>query len=130
MTGQRWMPGIVPYGADETMYLVVDRFGAPGGYRETEIERSDFESVVSELMSGQFNCPVRVVQFNTLEHWSKDVSVAVAEDIQIRCDIEHAGLPEYLRDFVEGHHSKGDTARTETSDLIRVASCISLRQPV
>lgn len=25
-----WTPGVVPYGADETVYLVVDSFGARG----------------------------------------------------------------------------------------------------
>jgi hypothetical protein len=29
-------------------------------------------------MSGQFNDPVRVVAFNTLEHWAQDVSRDVA----------------------------------------------------
>ncbi len=34
-------PTTVPYGADQTVYLVVDRFGGLGGvYGETELERS------------------------------------------------------------------------------------------
>ena len=37
-----WTPSIVPYGADQTVYVVVDRFGRLGSvYRETEIERAD-----------------------------------------------------------------------------------------
>ena len=65
---------IVPYGADQTVYLVVDGFGAHGiVYRETEIERADLETVITDLMSGQFNDPLRVVAFNTLEHWAQDV---------------------------------------------------------
>jgi hypothetical protein len=35
----KWSPGIVPYGADETVYLVVDSFASGTVYRETEIER-------------------------------------------------------------------------------------------
>jgi hypothetical protein len=63
-----WTPGVVPYGADETVYLVVDSFGALGSvYRETEIERADLETVISDLMTGQFSNPVRVVAFNTLD---------------------------------------------------------------
>ena len=93
----------VPYGADQTVYLVVDRFGKPGGgvYRETEVERTDLETVINELMSGQFKDPVRVVAFNTLEHWSKDVSEDIAREIQIRCDIEGGSIPEHILDFVE-----------------------------
>jgi hypothetical protein len=97
-----WTPGLVPYGADQTVYLVVDSFGARGSvYRETEIERADLETVISDLMTGQFSNPVRVVAFNTLEHWSKDVSANIAEEIQTRCDIDGVEVPEHIRDFVE-----------------------------
>jgi hypothetical protein len=45
-----WTPGVVPYGADQTVYLVVDSFGARGSvYRETEIERADAETIISDL---------------------------------------------------------------------------------
>ncbi len=99
-----WTPGVVPYGADETVYLVVDSFGALGRvYRETEIERADLETVISELMTGQFSNPVRVVAFNTLEYWARDVSADIAEEIQTRCDIEGVDVPEHIRDFVERH---------------------------
>jgi hypothetical protein len=36
-----WSPSTVPYGADQTVYLVVDRFKNGTVYRETEIERTD-----------------------------------------------------------------------------------------
>ena len=66
-----WTPSIVPNGADQTVYPVVDRFGSLGtAYRETDIERSDLETTIADLMSGQFNDPVRVVAFNTAERWS------------------------------------------------------------
>ena len=58
---------------------VVDRFGASGAvYRETEVERTDLETIIADLMSGQFNDPIRVVAFNTLEHWSADVTEYIA----------------------------------------------------
>lgn len=90
----------VPYGADETIYLVVDRFSQRGGLdRETEVERPDFETIVAELMSGRFNDPIRVVAFNTLEHWTDDISAEIAAEIQARCDIEGGEVPEHIRDF-------------------------------
>jgi hypothetical protein len=99
-----WTPGMVPYGADQTVYLIIDSFGAPGSvYRETEIERADLEAVITDLMTGQFSNAVRVVAFNTLEHWSKDVSAEIAQEIQTRCDIEGNDVPEHIRDFVEGY---------------------------
>ena len=97
-------PMIVPYGADETVYLVVDRFGRLGSvYRETEVERTDLETIITDLMSGQFNDPVRVVAFNTLEHWSEDVSEDIATEIQTRCDIEGVAVPEHIHDFVASY---------------------------
>lgn len=94
-------PLVVPYGADQTIYLVVDSFSARDGtYREIELERSDFETVVSDLLSGEFNAPVRVIAFNTLEHWTDDVSKQVAEEIQSCCDAEAAPVPDCLSDFV------------------------------
>jgi hypothetical protein len=93
-------PRIVPYGADQTIYLVVDRLRHGSVYRETEVERIDLETIIADLMSGQFNDPVRVVAFNTLEHWSEDVSKQIADEIQTRCDIEGVAVPEHVSDFV------------------------------
>ena len=96
-----WM---VPYGADQTVYLVVDRMNRPGDVcRETEVERADPETIVSDLIAGQFNDPVRVIAFNTLEHWSQDISRDIAAEIQTRCDIEGAAVPEHIEDFVRSH---------------------------
>jgi hypothetical protein len=103
-----WKPLTVPYGADQTVYLVIDCFGQLGGgvYRETEVERTDVETVITDLTSGRFNDPIRVVAFNTLEHWSEDVSEDIAREIQTRCDIEGEGVPEHIQDFVDRHRSR------------------------
>jgi hypothetical protein len=54
-----WSPTTAPRGTDAT---VLDSFGAIGtAYRETDIERADFEIVIADLISGEFNDPVRVV---------------------------------------------------------------------
>jgi hypothetical protein len=62
-----WTPSIVspsPRSADHTVYLVVDSFGRLGtAYRETDVERTDLETTIADLMSGQFNDPLRVVAF-------------------------------------------------------------------
>ena len=91
----------VPYGADQTLYLVVDGFGGGASRQELQIERTDLEGTIDELMLGQFNDPVRVIAFNTLEHWSEDVSAEIALEIQSRCDMDGHDLPEHIKDFVE-----------------------------
>ena len=104
MPGIGWSPKVVPYGADKTVYLVVDSFGANGTvYRETETEKADPEAIIGDLLSGQFNSPVRVVAFNTLEHWSEDVSAEMAAEIQTRCDMDGVSVPEHVLDFVQKH---------------------------
>ena len=94
-------PGIVPYGADQTVYLVVDSFGSRDSvYRQAEFERADVETVIRDLLSGQFNHPVSVIAYNTLEHWTEDVSAEIAAEIESRCDIDGQPVPEHVRDFV------------------------------
>jgi hypothetical protein len=98
-----WSLRTVPYGADQTVYLVVDRFTSGSVYRETEIERTDLETIITDFLTGQFNDPIRVVAFNTLEHWSDDVSADIAKEIQTRCDMQGERVPEYLADFVSSY---------------------------
>lgn len=94
----------VPYGADQTIYLVVDRQGRQGTvYCEIEIERTDIETIVADILAGQFHDPVRVTAYNTLEHWSRDISREIAAEIQTRCDIEGTAVPEHVDDFVLDH---------------------------
>ena len=98
----------VPYGADQTVYLVVDRLSRRGAvYCEVEIERIDIETIVADLLAGQFNDPVRVNAFNTLEHWTQDISGEMATEIQTRCDIEGTAVPGHVEDFVYDHTGSG-----------------------
>jgi hypothetical protein len=104
MTTDSKSPATVPYGADQTIYLVVDSFGSRDEvYREAEFERADLESAIGDLLAARFNNPVRVIAYNTLEHWTEDVSAQVAAELQSRCDIDGQPVPEHLRDFVEAH---------------------------
>lgn len=93
-------PEVVPYGADQTLFVVIDRLDEG---TEIRIERSDLEATIGELVAGCFNDPIKVISFNTLEHWMKDISTDVADEIQARCDIDGVTLPDYLSDFVESH---------------------------
>jgi hypothetical protein len=104
MTADSKSPASVPYGADQTVYLVVDSFGSRNAvYREAEFERADLEAAIGDLLAGRFNNPVRVIAYNTLEHWTEDVSAQVAAELRSRCDIDGQPVPEHLQDFVEMH---------------------------
>jgi hypothetical protein len=93
----REFPSIVPYGADLTVYQVLETPGIDGAARTTEM--TDLETIIADLLSGRFHDPIRILAFNTLEHWTEDVSEDVAREIQCRCDIEGRHVPDYLQDF-------------------------------
>jgi hypothetical protein len=100
-----WTPSIVPTGGDDqTFYLVVNNFGHLGtAFIETDVEHADLETTITDLMSGQCSDPVRVVAFNTTEHWSEDASEDIAREIVRRLDLAGGALPSSLLPFVDSH---------------------------
>jgi hypothetical protein len=99
-----WTPSIVPRGADETVYLVTDDFGDLGRvWRETDVETADLETVIANMLNGEYSDPVRVIGFNTSEGWSRDISEEVAVELQYRCNRQGKDVPAHLEQFVERH---------------------------
>ena len=96
-----WTPSIVPRGDDQNVYLVVDDLGHLGQiWREAGVEMTDLESVINDLMEGQYRYPVRVVAFNVAEGWCRDASKDIALELRRRCNLRLTELPERLQDFV------------------------------
>jgi hypothetical protein len=97
-----WTPSIVPNGDDQNVYIVLDDFGRNGrAYRETDVERADLETVIMDLLEGEYKDPVRVVGFNTFEGWSQDVSADIAQELRRRCDLQLRDVPSSIQNFVE-----------------------------
>jgi hypothetical protein len=61
------------------------------------------KTIITDLMSSQYSDPVRVVAFNTAEHWSEDTSVDVAREILRRLDLAGDALPSSIAAFVDRH---------------------------
>src|SRR3954453_4365140 len=102
MRRSNWTPSIVPDDRDQTVYLVADDFGKPGrAWAEADYETADLETVIQDLLTGQYTNPIRVVAFNTAERWSEDVSEDVARELRRRCDLQMRELPFTISDFVE-----------------------------
>src|SRR5712672_1927139 len=104
---RNWTPSIVPTDHDQTIYLVVNNFRHLGtAFTETDVEQANLETVIIDLMSGQYSDPVRVVAFNTAEHWADDVPQNVALEIQRRLDLAGDELPSSIEAFIDMHAAR------------------------
>jgi hypothetical protein len=103
MRRSSWTPSIVPNDNDETVYLVADDFRRLGrAWREADYATTDLETVIQDLLTGQYNNPIRVVAFNTAERWSEDVSEDVAHELRRRCNLQTRDLPPTISDAWNG----------------------------
>ena len=94
-------PSIIP-DFDIDVYLVLDDFGKLGrAYRETDEEASDRDTIVRNLISGEYKKPVRVVAFNTAEGWARDVTEDTARAVIDEAQRSGTLLHGAVLDFVE-----------------------------
>ncbi|WP_426435578.1 hypothetical protein [Bradyrhizobium genosp. P] len=106
MRRSNWTPSIVP-GDAQTVYLVADDFGPIGrAWREADLETADLETVIQDLLAGEYSNPIRIVAFNTAEHWAEDVSEDIARELQHRCDLQLTDVPSHLQAFVDRHAAR------------------------
>jgi hypothetical protein len=103
MRKSNWTPSIVPCGDDQNVYMVMDDLGRVGRvWPESDVEGTDLETVLADLMAGQYRNPVQVVSFNIAEGWSQDVTADIAHELRRRCDLQQH-VPSNIQDFVEQH---------------------------
>jgi hypothetical protein len=99
---------------DITVHIVLDDFGRVGrAYRETDEEDTTIGSVVDDLLTGQYNNPVRIVAFNTAEGWSRDVSEDIAREVLRRVAEQGRRLAASSRKFVEIYVDEDELLRAE-----------------
>jgi hypothetical protein len=102
-----WTPSIVSRDDDHSVYLVLDDLGQQGGvWRQADAETADLETIILDLLEGQYKNPVRVVGFNTAEGWSQDVSADAAQELRRRCDLLARDIPFFLQDFVDRYEGR------------------------
>ena len=101
----RTSPSIVPHGADHDTYLVLEDFGHIGCFwHQTDADNADRETLIRDLVEGQYRQPVRIVAFNTAEGWSRDVTKDIADELCRRYN-EFGEVPDSILDFMEAHQS-------------------------
>ena len=107
MRKSNWTPSIVPNSGDCNVYLVLDDLGRSGRiWAEADAETTDLETVIADLLAGEYKDPVRVIGFNTAEGWSQDVSADVAQELRHRSDLQQRDVPFFLQDFVDRHQGR------------------------
>src|SRR5712671_2345844 len=95
-------PSIVPREANQDTYLVLDDFGGRLGraWRETDEEDTDRETLLRDLVEGQYSRPTRIIAFNTTEGWSRDVTMDIADELRRRF-AEFGEVPASVLEFLE-----------------------------
>ncbi len=97
----RKAPSIIPTDRlDRDMYLVLEDFSSGPAWRETDEDRTDYRTLISDLLTGQYDHPLRVVALNPWEGWSRDATEDVARELE-QWVAEGHEVTEPVREFIE-----------------------------
>jgi hypothetical protein len=107
MRRSSWSPAILPYGTDQKRSCPTARIkpspslstawvGSVGFTAKPTSSGRTSKQPSPASSQGQFNDPIRVVAFNSLERWPREVSEDITLEIQTRC----ASISEHIQDFV------------------------------
>ena len=68
---------------DVTVHIVLNDFAPLGrAYVETDEAEADEATIVENILSGQYSHPVRVIAYNTVEGWARDVTEDIARAVE------------------------------------------------
>jgi hypothetical protein len=101
------MPRRVP-AHDVTVYLVLNDYKTGLAYVETAPEEADRETIIRNLLSGQYSNALRVIAFNAAEGWSRDVSEDIAGEVLDRAFDADDNLSEDTKRFIDRHVTPGE----------------------
>jgi hypothetical protein len=81
---------------------VLEDFGGRLGraWRETDEDATDRETLILNLLSGEYKNPVGIVAFNSAEGWCRDVTMDIADDLR-RPVVEYDEISESVLAFLE-----------------------------
>ena len=95
-------PSIAPHEPELDTYLVLDDFGWMGRSWRADERAADRETLIRDLVEGEFNKPARIVAFNTAEGWSRDVTMDIADELRRRV-VEYGEISESATQFMQAN---------------------------
>jgi hypothetical protein len=108
---------------DVRAYIVIEDFGQYGrAFRETDLAEADLGTIIRNMISGEYRNPMRVVAFNTVEGWSRDVSEEIAYDVLDRAYDADTTLSAAAKRFIDRHVTAGakrPAAPSVLRDIVR-----------
>jgi hypothetical protein len=105
------MPRSVSDSDDPTVYLAMSDFGEHGrAFVETDITKAGRDAIVRNLLGGQYRNALRVVAFNTVEGWARDVSEEIANEILEGAHFADVNFSDCTKRFLERHVGLGGKA--------------------
>jgi hypothetical protein len=100
----RASPSIAPHALGQDTYLVLDNFGGRLGraWRETDESATDRQTLLRDLVEGEFSNPVRIVAFNIAEGWCREVTVDIADELRCRV-VEYGEISQSAIQFMQAN---------------------------
>ena len=87
---------------------MLDDFGTFGrAYRETDERRADRDSIIANLLSGQYERPLQIIAFNTSAGFAHDVTAQIAREIEAQLRTRADEIAPSLRAFLDRACSSG-----------------------
>jgi len=84
-----------------TVYIVLNDFGPLGrAYVETDETHANDATIIEKILSGQYTQPLRVVAFNTVEGWARDVTEDIARAALSKTQSERRPIARAAQEFL------------------------------
>ena len=96
-------PSLVPSSDhDHALHFVLCDFGKYGkSYIETDPSEADRDTIVRNMIDGQYDHPLRVIALNPAEGWSRDASEEIAKAVVTTAEADDRVLTPGTSAFVE-----------------------------
>jgi len=89
---------------DQQLYLIFEADRAGNSWiAERQISDMDRKTTLEDVASGQFSDLVAVIEFNPIEHGSRDVTEDFAKEVATIWALEEEPLTDTQREFLEFH---------------------------